>query len=418
MTATIAARAGPAPRRLFLEAAIEQLSVVVAVLLLLFVGYVPVSLLMHGYGDLDAAAGPTRLVNFACYGLAAIGLAMRRHSLPRIGGAAWFALALVGLAFVTTLWSIDPGLTLRRAVTLAGTFLIGCYLASFPLSQLVRIVAKTILFAAAAGIALAILMPTWGRMVDTHVGAYRGLWPHKNVAGFMLAMGFVALIGWTSQARSLLPFALGAPFLFALGLWANSSTALACMMLAMAAIGAVWVVRQGPITTTIAVTGLAIVAAVALVLGALVIEVVAGALGRDMTLTGRTEVWAALWQRIGAEPITGYGFGAFWDVEDGPVAAFNAQVAYAPGSAHNSWLDVWLQLGVFGVVLTAMFMLTLAWGVARTAIEPGSRAHYLWPFLVVAFACSATESFLVEPNTFLWTMLIAASLILAQRRPA
>ncbi len=76
------------------------------------------------------------------------------------------------------------------------------------------------------------------------------------------------------------------------------------------------------------------------------------ALGRDSTLTGRTEIWASLLPDIARQPILGYGFSGFWTME---------RIAeHEIGEAHNGYLDVWLQLGFVGLLFTAAFLLSYA----------------------------------------------------------
>lgn len=45
-----------------------------------------------------------------------------------------------------------------------------------------------------------------------------------------------------------------------------------------------------------------------------------GALGKDASLTGRTDVWEFVIDRIKDRPILGYGFGTFWNGLDGKSA--------------------------------------------------------------------------------------------------
>src|SRR5207237_978175 len=76
------------------------------------------------------------------------------------------------------------------------------------------------------------------------------------------------------------------------------------------------------------------------------------ALGRDATLTGRTDIWAGLLPDLMRQPIFGYGFSGFWTV--------TRISEHEIGQAHNGYLEVCLQLGFVGFLLTGMFLLSCA----------------------------------------------------------
>jgi O-antigen ligase len=73
-------------------------------------------------------------------------------------------------------------------------------------------------------------------------------------------------------------------------------------------------------------------------------------LGRDETLTGRTDIWAVLLPIAMEHPIFGLGFGGFWTPETIEV--------YKVPHAHSGYLDVLLQMGFVGLLLVSMFLLS------------------------------------------------------------
>jgi len=88
-------------------------------------------------------------------------------------------------------------------------------------------------------------------------------------------------------------------------------------------------------------------------------SMVTNALGREENLTGRTDIWAAA---IAAadNPIIGTGFESFWNTNVEKVARA------LPGyweihnlvSAHNGYLEVYLNLGLVGVCLIARILIS------------------------------------------------------------
>ena len=84
--------------------------------------------------------------------------------------------------------------------------------------------------------------------------------------------------------------------------------------------------------------------------GRLTIVDISSALGRDETLTDRTEIWAELVPFVMREPILGQGFGGFWTPE--------SREAQEISEAHCGYLDIILEQGFFGLLLMTMFLLS------------------------------------------------------------
>ncbi|MBX3510631.1 MAG: hypothetical protein KF700_05470, partial [Hyphomonadaceae bacterium] len=104
--------------------------------------------------------------------------------------AAPLLLALVALAFASTLWSIESGATLRRSVWLALTMGFGLYLAwRYEWRTLIEIVAGAVGALVIGSLLVGVLAPGIGRMAMEHPGAWGGLWTHKNTLGGIMALG-------------------------------------------------------------------------------------------------------------------------------------------------------------------------------------------------------------------------------------
>jgi O-antigen ligase len=96
------------------------------------------------------------------------------------------------------------------------------------------------------------------------------------------------------------------------------------------------------------------------VLGTLMTSTGAAMLGRRSDLTGRsTEIWPLVLQEAATHPILGSGYGGVWGL-GGPLST-----TLRLEQAHNGYLDVYLQLGIVGCVLLALFLLEFAARVGR-----------------------------------------------------
>ena len=75
--------------------------------------------------------------------------------------------------------------------------------------------------------------------------------------------------------------------------------------------------------------------------------------GRDPTLTGRTEIWNRVLGMVG-NPLLGTGFESFWLGER--LQSLWRIYWWHPNEAHNGYLEVYLNLGWIGVALLAVLL--------------------------------------------------------------
>jgi exopolysaccharide production protein ExoQ len=84
---------------------------------------------------------------------------------------------------------------------------------------------------------------------------------------------------------------------------------------------------------------------------------VAGALGRDPKLSDRTTIWEAVIP-VCPNPVVGAGFESFWNGYGKYVTGNLSIYERGLNSAHNGYIEVWLNLGWVGVGLIAMLLIS------------------------------------------------------------
>ncbi|WP_026940370.1 O-antigen ligase family protein [Humibacter albus] len=94
---------------------------------------------------------------------------------------------------------------------------------------------------------------------------------------------------------------------------------------------------------------------------------IAGLLGKSADLTGRTDIWAKVIDLAQQKPALGWGWVSYWApwVEPFKGLAIRHKVEYL--QAHNAYLDVWLQIGIVGLVIFILLVLATfgrAWFIA------------------------------------------------------
>ena len=369
--------------------------------------------------DPDGAA-VLRLVWPPVYALTLGLMALNPGAVLTVATRAWPLLLLGGLTLASAAWSLDPDLTLRRGLAVVMTLLFGLWLAArYEWRDLIRLLALMFAVLAVGSFLAGALFPSFGVMSEIHVGAWKGLWWQKNTLGAYMAWAALAFLGAGAASRSRLEQQIWWAFTIlaaALVLLSTSRTALLALMICIVGPAGIALARRGFGFAALAVfSGLCGLIALS---GVLVIgpQVVLEALGRDATLTGRTDIWAALGEAIAARPWTGYGYGVFWQVDDGPVFWVRQATVWPVPTAHNAWLETALSLGLPGVILAAVIVAGALVRAFRRLFS-GVETYWALPFLVSWLGVSLSESNLLVQNGLIWMLLTATIAKLATRQP-
>ena len=330
--------------------------------------------------------------------------------------------ALVGFAFVSTNWSIDPSTTERRAIALMLCSICGMAVgAQLSWRDLTRVLALSFAGLSLASFLAALLLPDFGRMQVDFPGAWSGLFIEKNAMGAIAAQTSIFCAGafLVDRPRRWL-WAIAVLLGAALLLLSRSKTSLVVGLVGCLCFGFAWAVRQGRaaavVSTFFGVVGVgALGFAVAFAPVALL-----GLLGKDATLTGRTRIWAAVMRQIEIRPLTGFGYGAVWTDRTGwgPVDWIVKQFGARPTYAHNGWIDLWLGLGIYAVWAFAL-LLAITWITTLLATYRRANAYLALPFIAMFTLNNFTESSILFYNSVNWVlfMIFAAKLATPDEQP-
>jgi exopolysaccharide production protein ExoQ len=376
--------------------------------------------LISGGGTNPDESALMRNMFFPAYGLAVIGLAMQPWDAFKAVLRQPFMILLLGIAALSITWSIAPDVSARRVFGLACTTLGGIMLATrFRWRELAEVLAIAVLVLVVVSAFVSAFIPSLGRMTELFPGAWRGLWPEKNALGGNMALGF-AMAGSAAllnPKRAWLWCGVAAGALF-LVLMSTSKTSLVSLMLGACGLGFTWIVRRGPAwavsASWIALVAIGGLAAFLILDTAAFFEI----LGKDSTLTGRTQIWSAVMRQIAERPWRGYGYFAVWDDTSGwgPIAWITHDAHFTPHHAHNSWLEQWLGMGIAGLALWGLFYLqTLTAALVAIYRHPGGQLAL--PFLLVYSLTSLTESIAVVYNDMRWVIFVALAVKLAWPDP-
>jgi exopolysaccharide production protein ExoQ len=317
----------------------------------------------------------------------------------------WSLFLLIALAISSTLWSDVAQLTFRRSIALLGTCLFGIYIgARFRVPQQLRILVFIIVTTACASYCFGIL--DLGTPVDAHEGAWFGVFMHKNNLGRMMVLGALVISCYVKRGNHLF-IAFGMSACIGLVLLSRSTTSILILSLLLVAIPvSVKIVKAKRARTLL----LCLVAA-SIFLGHWTIgnlTELTEFFGKDITLTGRLYIWVASISLALGKPWLGYGYNAFWLGHEGPSAVVLKLARWDVPHAHNALLDVWLELGLLGVLL----LLVAYFSYLQKAIilmRTCKTRESTWPFLYLIFMALAniTESVAFKQNSVFWIMFVA-----------
>lgn len=321
---------------------------------------------------------------------------------------------------MSAVWSDFPDVTIRRWSRDVGCVLMFMVV----LSERDRDVAMRRLFVWAGFllIPLSVLLlkyyPAIGRVnvivdLSTWVLSPVGVTTHKNSLGGICQVYGIAFL-WSFLAayrdrqlphRTRHLIAHGAALVMVVWLLqqANSVTAQSCLLLAAAFLFATnirAVARQRWLVH------LLVIALVAVPFATLFLGVGGSALegmGRDSTLTGRTDIWARVIALVD-HPVFGTGFESFWlgkrlDVMQNYQRGLN--------ETHNGYLEIWVCLGWIGVLLLAVLIVTGYRNIIACYRRDPDTGRFRLAYFVTVIVSSFTEAaFRTESISWIAFLLI------------
>ncbi len=357
-------------------------------------------------GDSNAILRLMWLPVYAAAGMIAL---LRAPQMFRMWFPALLLGALVLWAALSVSWSIDPGVSQRRAIAVAASTLFGLYLvARYDGRTLAELMAASFLILAVGSYVVALGLPSLGVHSDVNAGAWRGLWYEKNQMGATMVYGALtcAAAAALSPGRRLLW--VGALALcVGLIIMTQSKTSLLALALALGLGAGLTLMNRGP-AAAVALIWLGVtLGGVVGGLYALAPDILFEALGKDASLTGRTDIWSAVMAAAEARPLQGYGFAAFWTDDSSPAKWIRHQLGWTVPTAHSGWMDLLVQLGAVGV---ALFTLALGAAVLAALVRHRRTGDANWAVMMLAvFTLQIfSESFILAHNSLPWVLAVAA----------
>ena len=374
---------------------------------------------------LNQAFGSKAVLLFLAFGFVAIGWRKRFRMVPVDTILLWGLYSV--LALISVVWSLQSGATLRGAIQFILCNVLVIVIAHyFPIRSFYLAAGGALL----AVIFLSVLFPRTGLAPGIGGGlevVNIGMFGSKNQYG--LAAAFALMFGpFVSMSRETFVFRLLGVALTLMGLVGVSqavsygATVVAFLTLCMTV--ALWLFAQSGVTRPARLVVFTLGAAITVCLLMVLFgywEQILAYFGKDATLTGRTEWWAAGSRAIQEKPMLGVGFQGFWRVGNPEAEDLLRQMGIPFGTHmgfnfHNQFFDVWVQLGLIGLSIFCLIIAKTLKDLFRVAVSKftvyDACAMCVCIFLIVR--CSI-ESNLLNQFDFTHLMFVGASFYLAER---
>jgi exopolysaccharide production protein ExoQ len=294
-------------------------------------------------------------------------------------------------------WSRDPAVSLRYGLQLSFTCLVAVAIAT-RLSPRDFLWALFTVHAVAAACSMALPNPVG------EGGAWLGIFGSKNAFAFTmsnLALVSLALVlDPRTRSRARMVAFVGVLLSLFLVLMGRSTGALVTTILALTVgLSLAAARRLSPGTRYLfllqVLLGMMAAGLLAWSFSAEIQRAFLDTTGKDMTLTGRTELWAEAFREISYRPIVGHGYQAVW-LPGNPVAeAMWAKFQIASKSGfhfHNTWISNAVEIGIAGAALQAVIFVTALVLVWRWVLaSPSAPSLYFTMFMTQMTALSLVE---------------------------
>jgi len=383
----------------------------------------PLSAWLGSRGEIDSLEGSPldRLFHLFVILSSLVILNRRRINWSEILSGNWPIFLYYGFFLVSVLWADPPFVSFKRWFKDLGIVFIALVI----LTEQKPMEAVRAVFFRCAYVLLPLSIifirwfPEWGRFYSSHggQGEITGVTTQKNSLGITaMICGLMFLWDWLEKRRTaarsrkesrvqrnILLTAMGVSvYLIHLS---QSKTSLICFLIGSGLIAAAYVKAWSGATRWMGIYVLLFAGSFYLLDSTFgLTEKVLNMIGRDATFTGRTDVWRVLLD-LNTDPIIGTGFCNFWSNR-----FYQSQLPdWVAHSAHNGYLEVYLDGGWLGVSVLAI-MLVAIWVKIGTHLKTGNQYAMvrLAVYLAMVIGCFSESHY--GRLTPLWFLFILTAL--------
>ncbi|UIK03238.1 O-antigen ligase family protein (plasmid) [Rhizobium leguminosarum] len=326
---------------------------------------------------------------------------------------------MLALPFLSTLWSIGPSSTLRRAIGLLFCVLLSYVLAiRFTPRQLLFLLFVMLGACITLSVVIAVVSPNLASMPD---GAMRGVFIHKNVLGWyaslmILAATAVLIDGTFGLRRTAFTLLVAGVICLASS---GSMTAIIATSVAYCLIGFYSLLQRSSSVGRVVIVLLFVQLSIGILISLHEFLVPAlEALGKDATLTGRVPLWELVDREISDRWLLGYGYQAFWTDANPEATQIWSKIGWPAPHAHNGYRDILLSFGIMGMI---PFVLMVPYAIRQGGFLQCHDPQYGWLWLnvltIMILVMNLTESIFFVQNDAIFILFTTAIIMFSLYAP-
>ncbi|WP_176595822.1 MULTISPECIES: O-antigen ligase family protein [Sphingobium] len=318
--------------------------------------------------------------------------------------------------FISCTWGVDPFVSFKRAMQqLIVIYITFCALSLmgpqrlFDALRAALIVSLIICWVSLPLTPAAVHPPT--ESDKALIGAWRGFFFHKNIAGAVMALTFIVCgNAWIDRRKWYYALFAVMAFVFVIGTKSKTSLALCVGMLAISNIYRALSDNTQKRAILLLMLGFGMVGFLALYIA---YQPTIERLFADPTsFTGRVSIWRVVFDYLADHPYLGAGFGGFWQVGvNSPAHDYlNQQFQMLTAHSHDGYLEIWVTTGPLGLIMLLISFLALPayWFLTGSTKENQSLmvpAFAIWVFVMYQ---NLLETSFFDKDRQVWVIFLAA----------
>jgi O-antigen ligase len=328
--------------------------------------------------------------------------------------------ATLGWCWLSVTWSIAPNIAVRRLLlTTMVVWSVFLFVRNAGYTSITSVLRWALVITLIANYIIVFADPSIGLQHNTSALRFEqgnfwcGLMVHKNFAGAVCALTALLFIFDAKRVPIALRILVVAAAVFFL-IQSQSKTSAGVGVIAI--MGGVTYAQFASRYRAIMISVLAFASSVVLTISPLLKDWAVARLSDPAALTGRGNIWNTVLRYAADEPLTGAGFGSFWNVgPDSPVYHYGTGFVTEITSGHNGYIDLTLGVGIPGMTLAvlALIIMPLVRLLAVSKIPP-ERGALVVALLLFCVGHNATESSLLERDQLVGVFLLFANAFAAQ----
>jgi O-antigen ligase len=312
------------------------------------------------------------------------------------------------LILISAFWSGSLVSTIHMWIEVSLCTLFACYLTvRITTERLMSLLMFMGVASSLLSIFFVVALPSYGVFAGYSGGAWQGITDHKNTLGLSMAY-LLTPIPFAQHCRRWQRLACGALILFMIvmsqsrGAWLYTAGVLGF-------VGCLHLIRRfRSHESLLVVIVLSLVIAALGIVAVATFNKIAPMMGKDASMSGRTDIYKQVWLSIMKAPILGYGYGGFWGVS--PEAT---RIGLALGWPNINYsesgiLELALQLGFVGVGLVLFMVGRAVIQAVRLLRSPfySPRTGWFFTILFLAALTNIDAGWLLVPDTLDWILIL------------